>query len=432
MFKKCLALMTLLLLSLAFGSAAMAQDSVELDFMCYQDGSECGVLEDLLGRFSEANPGITVAVNVVPYTTVRDQLRVQVEAGQAPDMARITDFAGMAGFYLDLRPLMDDPSLFEDNFNPAIVGAFRSGPDDDGLYGFADQLSVTGPYVNATLFEQAGVDLPSDVMDEPTWPDWLAALDEVAAATGLQYSMAIDNKGHRFAGPAMSLGADFFDADGNFDLEDDEGFRAFAMILKDLMDAGKTPAETWLGTSQYSGAQDYFINVETVMYFSGSWQIGRFAADIGDAFDWVVAPNPFGPGGSTGVAGGAAIVGYAQTEHPEEVAMVLEYLLQPEVYGEYVARALFIPAHQAVIKMGVDFQTDSPAVAAALTGFANEVPKFHPQAVALNPHPLAFAYYDASNTRLAQYFAGELTLDEAMSRLQEQLDEAAANMAAGG
>ena len=347
-------------------------------------------------------------------------------------MARITDFAGMAGFYLDVRPLMEDPSLFEDNFNPAIIGAFRTGPDDDGLYGFADQLSVTGPYVNATLFEQAGVDLPSAAMDEPTWEDWLAALDEVASATGVQYSMAIDNKGHRFAGPAMSLGADFFDEDGNFDLADDEGFRAFAVILKDLIDAGKSPAETWLGTSQYTGAQDYFINVETVMYFSGSWQIGRFAADIGDAFDWVVAPNPYGPGGSTGVAGGAAIVGYAQTEHPEAVAAVMEYLLQPEVYGEYVARALFIPAHQAVIEAGVDFQTDSPAVAAALTGFANEVPKFHPQAVALNPHPLAFAYYDSSNTRLAQYFAGELTLDEAMARLQEQLDEAAANMAAGG
>jgi len=243
--------------------------------------------------------------------------------------------------------------------------------------------------------------------------------------------MAIDNKGHRFAGPAMSMGAVFFDDAGNFDLADDEGFRAFAMILKDLMDAGKTPAETWLGTSQYSGAQDYFINVETVMYFSGSWQIGRFSNDIGDAFDWVAVPNPYGPGGSTGVAGGAAIVGYAQTEHPQEVAMVLEYLLQPEVYNEFVARALFIPAHQAVIEMGVDFQTDSPAVAAALVNFANEVPKFQDQAVALNPHPLAFAYYDASNTRLAQYFAGELTLDEAMMRLQEQLDEAAANMASG-
>ena len=34
--------------------------------------------------------------------------------------------------------------------------------------------------------------------------------------------------------------------------------------------------------------------------------------------------------------------------------------------------------------MGVDFDTEDAAVAAALSGFANEVPKFHAQAVALN------------------------------------------------
>ncbi len=423
-------LLTLLTIFMLLPGAA-AQDMVELDFMCYENGNECSVYDDLLSRFSEANPGITVTVNTVPYTTVRDQLRVQVEAGQAPDIARITDFAGMAGFYLDLRPLMEDPALMEENFPAAILESFRTDDDMSGLYGFPDAATVTAPYVNATLFAQAGIDMPSAAMDEPSWEDWLAALDEVASATGVQYAMAIDNKGHRFAGPAMSLGADFFDDEGNFDLADDEGFRAFAMILKDLIDAGKSPAETWLGTSQYSGAQDYFINVEAVMYFSGSWQIGRFSSDIGDAFDWIVVPNPYGPGGSTGVAGGAALVGYAATEHPEAVAMALEYLMQPEVYGEFSSRTLGIPGHNAVAMMGVDYPTASPAVAAALNGFAAEVPKLQNQAVALNPHPLAFAYYDASNTRLAQYFAGELTLDEAMSRLQEQLDEAAANMAAG-
>ena len=424
-------LLTLLTIFMLLASGAAAQDMVELDFMCYENGNECSVYDDLLSRFSEANPGITVTVNTVPYTTVRDQLRVQVEAGQAPDIARITDFAGMAGFYLDLRPLMEDPALMEENFPAAILESFRTDDDMSGLYGFPDAATVTAPYVNATLFAQAGIDMPSAAMDEPSWEDWLAALDEVASATGVQYAMAIDNKGHRFAGPAMSLGADFFDDEGNFDLADDEGFRAFAMILKDLIDAGKSPAETWLGTSQYSGAQDYFINVEAVMYFSGSWQIGRFSSDIGDAFDWIVVPNPYGPGGSTGVAGGAALVGYAATEHPEAVAMALEYLMQPEVYGEFSSRTLGIPGHNAVAMMGVDYPTASPAVAAALNGFAAEVPKLQNQAVALNPHPLAFAYYDASNTRLAQYFAGELTLDEAMSRLQEQLDEAAANMAAG-
>lgn len=430
--KRLTVIALIIALALPLGATALAQDMAEINFMCYENGNECSVYDDLLSRFSEDNPGISVTVDTVPYTTVRDQLRVQVEAGQAPDMARITDFAGMAGFYLDLRPLMEEPSLMEDNFPGAILESFRAEGDMSGLHGFPDAATVTAPYVNATLFEQAGVDLPSDVKDEPSWEDWLAALDEVASATGVQYSMSIDNKGHRFAGPAMSLGADFFDEDGNFDLADDEGFRAFAMILKDLMDAGKTPAETWLGTSQYSGAQDYFVNVDAVMYFSGSWQIGRFSSEIGDAFDWIVVPNPYGPGGSTGVAGGAAIVGYAATEHPEAVAMVMEYLMQPEVYGEFSARTLNIPGHNAVAEMGVEFDTDSEAVANALNGFGREVPKLQDQAVALNPHPLAFAYYDASNTRLAQYFAGELTLDEAMSRLQEQLDEAAANMAAGG
>jgi alpha-1,4-digalacturonate transport system substrate-binding protein len=432
MNKRLSTLFLLAVLALAIGlMPVLAQGAVEVRFTWYSDGVEGAVMRDLLDRFEEANPGITVLLDEVPYATVRDNLRVQVEAGEAPDMARITDFAGMAGYYLDLRPLMEDPALMEENFNPAVLNAFRTGPDDTGLYGFPDQLSATAPFINRTLFEQAGVDVPSDVMEEPTWEDWFVALEEVAAATGLQYAFAIDNKGHRFAGPAMSMGATFFDEEGNFDLADDEGYRAFAMMLKDLMDKNLTPREIWLGSGQYASAHEYFVNVETVMYFSGSWQIGNFANAVGDAFDWEVVPNPYGPGGSTGVAGGAGIVGYNQTEHPEAVAMIMEYLLQPEVYAEYSARSLLIPAHAAVIEMGVAFETDNEAVAAALTAFANEVPKFQDQAVALNPHPLAFAYYDASNTRLAQYFAGELTLDEAMLRLQEQLDEAAAARAAG-
>ena len=199
---KILTILTLL----ALLPGAAAQDMVELDFMCYENGNECSVFDDLLSRFSEDNPGITVTVNTVPYTTVRDQLRVQVEAGQAPDIARITDFAGMAGFYLDLRPLMEDPSLMEESFPGAILEAFRTDDDMSGLYGFPDAATVTAPFVNATLFEQAGIEMPSATMDEPTWEDWLAALDEVASATGVQYAMAIDNKGTPLCGTCHEPG----------------------------------------------------------------------------------------------------------------------------------------------------------------------------------------------------------------------------------
>ncbi|MCC6616476.1 MAG: carbohydrate ABC transporter substrate-binding protein [Anaerolineae bacterium] len=428
MTKRFLTFVAVLALLALTTIAVSAQDPVEIRFMWYSDGVEGDVMRDLLDRFEADNPGITVTLDVVPYATVRDNLPTLAQAGEAPDMARITNFGGMRGLYLDLRPLMSDPSLLEDNFAGAVLEAFRLPDDTEGLYGFPDSLSVTAPYINRTLFEQAGVDVPSDSMDEVSWAEWTDALKQVAEATGTPYAVAIDNKGHRFAGPAMSMGANFFDADGNFALANDEGFRAFAEIVKGWHDESLIPREVWLGSGgQYTAANEFFESGQVVMYFSGSWQIGRFDSVIGDAFDWAVVPNPTGPGGSTGVAGGAGIVAFAQTEHPAEVAKVMEYMLQPEVYKEYVERSLFIPADKAVIDLGVEYTAENPLVNAALAQFAVEAGKLQDQAIRLNLHPFAFAYYDASNTRLAQYFAGELTLDEAMTRLQEDIDAAVAN-----
>ena len=37
------------------------------------------------------------------------------------------------------------------------------------------QLTITGPFINRTLFEQAGVAVPSDESDEVTWEEWAEA-----------------------------------------------------------------------------------------------------------------------------------------------------------------------------------------------------------------------------------------------------------------
>lgn len=416
--------LVLLVLSISF--TALAQDTVEVRFQCYQDGTECDVYTDLLDGFMAENEGINVIVEEVPYQFILDSLPVNVEVGEGPDIARVTAFPNLAGFYLDLRPLMEDPALLEDNFNGAVLDAFRSGDDDDGLYGFPDALSVTAPFINVTLFDQAGVEIPGE---GATWDEWITALDAVAAETGVDYSFAIDNRGHRFAGPAMSMGATLFNDEGNFDLADDEGYGMFAEMLKGWLDNGQSPIETWATGDSYTGANEYFSNVQTVMYFSGSWQVGGFAENIGDAFEWAVAPNPTGPGGSTGVAGGAGIVSFDSGDDAKNaaIAAVMEYLIQPEVYAEFSGRTLNIPAHAAVVEMGVEFDTDNELVQNALGQFANEAVKLQDQALALNNHPFAFAYYGASNTRLSQYFAGELTLEEMLTSLQGDIDDAVAN-----
>lgn len=426
-------LFVVLALSLVmFGSTVAAQDGVELTFRCYQDGSECEVFRTLLDEFEAQNEGITVNVDIVPYQTIDEQLPIQVEAGEAPDMARITNFGGFAGFYLDMRPFLSEEAQanFDENFSAPVMAALRNDRSSDAIGGFPDLFTVTGPFVNRTLFEQAGVELPSDTMEEASWEDWTAAAamvsEELSEGDFTVYGISIDRTGHRFAGPAMSMGATLINDEGMFTV-DTEGYRAMAELLKTWHDDGITPAEVWLGAGgSYAAAADFFINGQLAVYMTGSWNIGRFSNDIGDTFDWEAVPNPTGMGGSTGVAGGSGIVAFEQTEHPEEVAMVMAYLASPEVYAQYSAETLSIPANAAVASAGVEYNTDDEAVLAALSTFAGEVPKLQDQAVALNVHPFAFAYYRNSANRITQYLIGELSLDEALAGLQQDIDDAVA------
>lgn len=418
-----LAMLTLLLAATA--SLSFAQD-VEIEFRCYQDSNECDVYTDLLATYTEET-GVVVNVNVVPYANIDEQLPVQVEAGEAPDIARITNFGVFQGEYLDASEFLDEETVtyWSENYPAPVLAAMTN--EGEGLGGFPDAFTVTGPYVNQTLFELAEVELPD--FETATWEDWTAATAEVQAvldsAESPIYAVVMDNTGHRFAGPAMTMGATLINEEGNFTV-DTEGYRMMAELLKRWHDDGLTLDDVWIGEGGSGAAAEAFINGQAVMHMSGSWQINRYASEIGDNFDWIVVPNPQGEGGSTGVAGGAAIAGFAQTDHPQEVADVLAYLISEEVASEFAARTLALSANSAVADAGIEFETDNEDILAALNVFAAEVPKLQDQAAALNVHPFAFAYYRNSAGRLTQYLVGELDLDGALSALQEDIDDAVA------
>jgi alpha-1,4-digalacturonate transport system substrate-binding protein len=404
---------------------AQAQDAIELRITWYDDGNEGTVLRELLDRFEEANPGITIVVDTVAYSSgILEQLPLQVEAGEGPDMARITDYNAFKGHYLDLRPLLPDAAYWDENFPAAVLQALRSEGDTSSIHGFPNQFTVTGPYINRTLFEQAGIEVPSDTNDAVTWAEWTEVTRQVAEATDTQYAIAMDRSGHRFAGPAFSSGATFFNEDGTITI-DTPGFREMAQLLVDWHAEGITPAEVWIGSGgSYAAAADFFINGQLVMYMAGSWQIGNFTNNIGDAFDWEAVPNPTGEGGSTGMPGGTVMVAFAQTEHPEEVAMVMDYLAQVDVLKEFTERTLFIPGHLGLGEL--EYQAELPAAQISLNVFAAEVLKLSDQAYQLQFGGQAFAINNPIRDRLTQVLTGELTLDEAIERIQQDIDDALA------
>jgi alpha-1,4-digalacturonate transport system substrate-binding protein len=177
-----------------------AVHGAEIRVMCYQDGVECDVVAEQAKRFEAQNAGTKVVIDVVPYKTIVEQLPVQLAAGQGPDIARVTDLGGLSKYYLDISTHVKDKSYWEGNFG-ATLPWLRPTPGDTGFYGFMSQLTMTGPYVNKTLFEQAKVALPGP---KATWDEWVEATRKVAKANQLPAAMAWDRSGHRFAGPAIS------------------------------------------------------------------------------------------------------------------------------------------------------------------------------------------------------------------------------------
>mgnify|MGYP005842866101 CR=1 FL=1 len=435
-------MLIVLLAVLAVGTAA-AQGAVELRITWYNDGNEGDVLRDLLDRYEAENPGVKVVMDTIAYADLDKTLQPQVETGNAPDLARVTDVSRYKGYYLDITPYLSDAEAWAATWPAPIIEWMQSGPDDSGLYGFMTQATVTGPFINRTLFEQAGVAVPSDSSDQVTWQEWVDAAKQVADAVSAPdltvYPVAIDRSGHRVWGPALNMGAVFFerDADGKPLMDekgnvlfaaDSPGFRSAAQMILDWHANGLTPVEVWAGAGgQYASARDFFTNGQLVLFMSGSWQIGAFANNIGDTFDWEAIPNPCGEAGCTGMPGGAALMAFKDSKNPEAAARLLEWLSSAPVHKEFVERSLFLTYQVELAQTGVDYQTNVPGAKKSLDTFLGEIPKLSDDAWVLQTARNSFSLNIAIRERLTQAITGELTLDEAIQRIQQDVDDARAS-----
>ncbi|MDP0928923.1 ABC transporter substrate-binding protein [Paracoccus onubensis] len=401
-----------------FGSVAFAQGRTEIRVMWYSDGIEGEVMQDLLDRFEESHPEIDVVLDNVAYQVIQEQLPIQLASGQGPDIARVTNLKEQAEHWLDLREYVEDPAYWETNFGDRFDWMRPDG--SDAIPGFMTQLTLTGGFANKTLFEQAGVEMPGE---GATWDDWIAASKEVMESQQLPAAFAIDRSGHRISAGTASYGANYIGDDG-MPAPIDDGTMSFATKLVEWTEEGLMLPEVWVSAAgtTYRAATDDFINAQIPFYYSGSWLIANLSTKIGDAFDWVATGTPCGTEACAGLAGGAGLVGIKYTQHPKEVAVVMDYLASEEVLREFTERTLFLPAHKGVVEAGgLNFQTDDPNVAPALEKFIAASGESSPLTDALPAWKWGNAYYGTLVTRISQVMAGEISLDEARSMMDQDI-----------
>lgn len=401
--------------------AAMPAVAADLRVTCYSDGVECQVTSELAQRFTAANPDVHVTVDTVAYKVIQESLPVQLAAGNGPDIARVTDFGAIQKYLLDMRPMLQDAGYWDDQFG-ATLPWMQNGAGDHGIYGLPTQLTITGPIVNKTLFDQAGVAMPGP---KSTWDDWAAAAKKVADATHTEFGMAMDRSGHRFATGAISYGAKYFNADGT-PAPVDDGYKAFASRWVGWNKDGTAEKEVWAaaGGAAYRDAFEDFANGRVVVYVSGSWQVSRLESSVKDGFEWVIAPPFCGPASCSPMPGGAAFVAFKGSKNPKEVARFLDYLASETVYREMAEKTANIPAQQALQKPGAVQYQAAPRVAAALDAFTQASASLSPVAYRLQGYILNRPIFNAAVARLSQAIVGELTPEQAYARIDSDVQSA--------
>lgn len=402
-------------------SAAQMAHAVELNLMMSDVDAKAGLLAEMADRYTAANPDVTITMNMVGYDVIRDQLSIQLEAGTGPDLAFVTTLGLLRPYYVDLTPYVD-AAAWEEAYG-AVLPWYRAG-QPGGIFAFHSEMTVTGPYVNLTMFEEAGVDIPAP---GATWEDWADAAQQVMDETGSYAGMVMDRSGHRIAGPAMSYGAAYYDADGNFIVDD--GFRAFAGLMKDWHDSGLMPPDIWpaVSGSKYANGNEMFFSQDVPFYMSGSWNTGNVQDNVGDEFDWAVVPVPCGPAGCGIMPGGSGLVafGSGDAEKEEAAANFVAWMGAEEQAREWYSKTFAIPAHSKLQAEGLDYAGAGamPAVSDGLNAFtamAAVAAETTPQAYRLQGDAKNSFAFNAAVTYIGSALAGELSLDEAFEKIEEE------------
>lgn len=403
-------------------SCAMAANAVELDLMMSNVDAKSSVFADMAERYQAANPDVNITLNLVGYNVIREQLPIQLEAGTGPDMAFVTNLGGLNPHYLDLTPHVD--AVAWEKAYGAVLPWYRAGAAD-GIFGFHSEMTVTGPYVNLTMFEEAEVEVPAP---GATWEEWADATQAVMDATGSYAGMVMDRSGHRMAGPAMSYGAKYYADDGSFVVDD--GFRTFAGLMMEWHESGLMPADIWpaVSGSKYANGNEMFFNQDVAFYMSGSWNTANVQENVSDKFDFAVVPVPCGPAGCGIMPGGQGLVAFKSGDAETEAASAkfVDWMAADAQAGEWAARTFAIPANSTLQAQGLDYAGAgaSPAVAdglKAFTAMAAAAAEQTPQAYRIQGDSNNSTFFNATIRYLGAAMNGELTLDEALQKIEDEV-----------
>ncbi len=380
-------------------------EQVTISFWHTMSEPEMVQLDKVVAIFEADHPNIKVETLNVPYDEFRRKLITSMAGGTAPDLIRsdiiwVSEFAYM-GALAKLDQLMPD---FESYKEAVFPGPLSTTFYNGHYYGLPLNTNTRVLVYNKQMFADAGIDAPPATMEE-----FLSVCEKIKTLGDDKYCFADGGTYAWAVNPWIwSFGGDITDEDitvASGYLNGSKTKVAYE-FLKDIVDKGYMhPGILGGGVDAWGG----FGNNEIAMLFEGPWFTPFFSGTLD--VDYGYALTPAGPGGSISVVGGEDIVMFEQSQHKNEAAEFIRFMLSEETQIT-MAEGGLIP----VIKSAID--TDFIANHEYFGYFLEQLET----AKARTPHPNWIKMEDIYNLAGAEYLIGEKSFEEAFDAAAEEID----------
>ncbi|MBO3734731.1 extracellular solute-binding protein [Glycomyces niveus] len=346
-------------------------DAKTVKFWLSGDANQGGGFQKMADKYFEET-GVTVDIDDIPYDDFNTRLRNAAQADGLPDLARVQALDPLWMNQLeDLGDIASDVGIMENLVTENQEGAVPT---------FLTDLTAVGLYVNKSLFDQAGVAYPTTPDQVWTWDEFIAAVKEVKAATGARYGLVMDPSSHRLRAMMYQFGSNGFELGDDCTYSTDEAATTAALqFFADINDDDVMPRSVWVSGDD---ANALFKSGQVAAYYSGSWQVADFQANIAD-FEWASALMPAQTRRATNLGGGYIVA--FKGDKSQTALDFVNWLFTAENYTEICEISGFLPVVQ-----GLDI--DYGASQASFDLYNEEIAASDPVSSAQERNNLEMAY----------------------------------------
>ncbi|MGN7212868.1 extracellular solute-binding protein [Brachybacterium paraconglomeratum] len=387
-----------------------------LQFVLSGDANQGGGYAAMAKKYLEET-GIEIEIVDVPYDDLQTKITNAARANDLPAIARMPALdpawldrtADLADIVAEVEPIEGMYAADEDGKVPSL-------PSD---------LTAVGMFLNKDLWDEAGASYPTSFDDQVwTWDEFVEAAGQVRETTGIKFAMAMDRSSHRLNSFLYQFGSE-----GLALSEDKSSYAAnekTAPALEyfvGLNDDEFMPRSVWLSEDDPNAM---FKTGQVAAYYSGSWQIADFTANIAD-FEWISVPMPAQPETATNFGTAAVVVVFEGTGQEQASLDFVRWLYSKENYGELSTISGFLPATEGVEvtyeSRQEDFDLYNEAIATTPAFLKEQKARELELQVAGTAAPIDG---DPLRDGMIKVINGETTVEEALSSALDQLNESLA------